>query len=569
MKLKGLRRLLYTVSTGFRKGTDERWQERQGTPPPWTATGQQYRAAIDAQNELVAHLPPLHGDARFMTGQEISDLNANASHANENTSWGDRVLFLGRGFDPRDGKDHGYAVSKPPGHLLTIAATRSGKGQSQIVPNLLRYGGSMLIIDPKGENYAMTHQKRRDYGPVIRIDPFGVTDSVDPINAYSGFNPMEFIEGESEAKRLATVILGDGPGGEAQFWHDEALNLLSAAILASASLGQTQLADVRGLLATSNAKRKDKPFELFTRLQTLAKATSEVGAQRRIESFMGYEDKMCSSVLATINAKMSIWDTPEIAKAVSFTDIPFGDLKNAPATIYVILPMDKMQDYKAFVRLMIGGFYQAMIKDPGEPEIPVTCVIDEFPTLGSMGEVVRALAEIAGYGVRFWLFVQSLTQLKEHYPKNWNTIVSQCSTLNVFGVTDGETVKWLTEELGQSTEAIASPSVSLGGAGRDHEGALNVNGGIGRNVHFAGKPLLTPGEIREYFGVGARWQLVFLSGKRPMLAELCPAYEEPGFRKVIGNTKPVPLAFQPLDERSDTWRGVPKGHKFGVRVTHE
>lgn len=569
MKLKGLSRLLYTISSGFRKGMDERWHERQGTPPPWTSSGRQYRAAIDAQNELVANPPPLHGDARFMTGQEIIELNSEGGRENENSSWGDRVLFLGRGFDAKDAKDYGDAVSAPPGHLLTIAATRSGKGQSQIVPNLLRYGGSMLVIDPKGENYAMTHVKRRDYGRVIRIDPFGVTDGIDPINAYSGFNPMEFVEGESEAKRLATVILGDGPGGEAQFWHDEALNLLSAAILASASLGHTQLAEVRSLLATSNAKLKDAPSKLFANLQILANATSELGAKRRIESFMGYEDKMCSSVLATINAKMSLWDTPEIAKAVSFTDIPFEDLKKTPTTIYVILPMDKMQDYKAFVRLMIGGFYQAMIKDPGQPEIPVACVIDEFPTLGSMGEVVRALAEIAGYGVRFWLFVQSLTQLKEHYPNNWNTIVSQCSTLNVFGVTDGETIKWLTEELGQSTEAVASPSVNLGGAGRNHDGALAVNGGIGRNVQLAGKPLLTPGEIREFFGVGAIWQLVFLSGKRPMLAQLSPAYEDPDFKKTMGNTTPVPLAFKPLDEGSDDWIGIPKGHRFGVRATHE
>lgn len=569
MKLKGLSRLMYAVSKSYRKSKDESWQEREGTPPPWTAAGQQFRAALSTQNELVAKPPPIHGDARFMTGPEIIDLNTEAVRANENSSRGDRILFLGRGYDPKDGQEYGQAVSAPLGHLLTIAATRSGKGQSQIVPNLLRYGGSMLVIDPKGENYAMSHVKRRDFGRVIRIDPFGITNAIDPVNAYSGFNPMEFVEGESEAKRLATVILGDGPGGEAQFWHEEALNLLSAAILATTSLGQTQLADVRKLLATSNRPKKDAPSELFTNLEILAKSTPQIGAQRRIESFMGYEAKMASSILATINAKMSMWDTPEIAKAVSFTDIPFEDLKKAPATIYVILPMDKLQDYKAFVRLMIGGFYQAMIKDPNEPEIPVTCVIDEFPTLGSMGEVVRALAEIAGYGVRFWLFVQSLTQLKEHYPNNWNTIVSQCSTLNVFGVTDGETIKWLTEELGQSTEAIATPSVSIGGAGRSHEGVLNLNDGVSRNVQLEGKPLLTPGEIREFFGVGKDWQLVFLSGHRPMLTQLNPAYADPSFTKILGSAKPLPLAFNPIDESSDYWRGIPKGHKFGVRASND
>ncbi|AXT41984.1 hypothetical protein D1821_06055 [Phaeobacter inhibens] len=34
-------------------------------------------------------------------------------------------------------------------HLLTIAGSRAGKGISAIVPNLLLYTGSVLVIDPK------------------------------------------------------------------------------------------------------------------------------------------------------------------------------------------------------------------------------------------------------------------------------------------------------------------------------------------------------------------------------------------------------------------------------------
>ena len=35
-------------------------------------------------------------------------------------------------------------------HLLTVAPTRAGKGTTQIIPNLLTYEGSTLVIDPKG-----------------------------------------------------------------------------------------------------------------------------------------------------------------------------------------------------------------------------------------------------------------------------------------------------------------------------------------------------------------------------------------------------------------------------------
>ena len=381
---------------------------------------------------------------------------------------------------------------------------------------------------------------------------------------------MEFVDGESDARRLATILLGDAPKGDGQFWHDEALNLLSAVILGCVSIEWDQLKDVRELLTASNTARGKNPSELAQALSTLASDTSEPGARRRIIGFIGYEAKMQSSILASINAKMSIWDTPEIAEAVSQTDLPFGDLKTEVSTIYVVLPFDKMNDYGAFLRLMVGQFYQAMIKDGKVTGIPVACIIDEFPALGTMKELVRALAEIAGYGVRFWLFVQNLSQLKALYPDDWNVIVSQCSTVCIFGVTDGETVEWVGKELGQRTQAISIPGVNLGGAGRDAEGDLNVNGGINHGVQLAGTPLLTPGEIREHLGVGQPWQVIFLSGKRPIISARVDFYNQEVLSRLVGSTEPDLLLAAPIDlKNTERWKGSPEGFRYGIRDAND
>lgn len=45
-------------------------------------------------------------------------------------------------------------------HLLTLAPTRSGKGVSSIIPNLLTYPGSVFVVDVKGENAAITARRR-------------------------------------------------------------------------------------------------------------------------------------------------------------------------------------------------------------------------------------------------------------------------------------------------------------------------------------------------------------------------------------------------------------------------
>src|SRR3974390_1373765 len=56
-------------------------------------------------------------------------------------------LLLGR----RDGRVIGWNDDR---HLMTIAGSRAGKGVSLIIPNLLFYEGSAVVIAPTGGNRA-------------------------------------------------------------------------------------------------------------------------------------------------------------------------------------------------------------------------------------------------------------------------------------------------------------------------------------------------------------------------------------------------------------------------------
>jgi type IV secretory pathway TraG/TraD family ATPase VirD4 len=57
-----------------------------------------------------------------------------------------RQFFFGQ---VRDGNWH---TVMPKDHLLTVAQARAGKGTCLIVPNLLYYAESAIVINPKGEN---------------------------------------------------------------------------------------------------------------------------------------------------------------------------------------------------------------------------------------------------------------------------------------------------------------------------------------------------------------------------------------------------------------------------------
>ena len=98
-----------------------------------------------------------------------------------------------------------------PAHLITIAPTRSGKGVGTIIPNLLVIDRSMLVIDPKGENTAITWGARSCLGPLHVLDPFGITG-----RPAAACNPLDRIDVDGpdaaeDAARLADALVTDPP----------------------------------------------------------------------------------------------------------------------------------------------------------------------------------------------------------------------------------------------------------------------------------------------------------------------------------------------------------------------
>ena len=59
--------------------------------------------------------------------------------------------------ETRDGTPLGYEDDR---HVLLVSGSRSGKGAGIIIPNLCRWPGSCVVIDPKGENATVTAERR-------------------------------------------------------------------------------------------------------------------------------------------------------------------------------------------------------------------------------------------------------------------------------------------------------------------------------------------------------------------------------------------------------------------------
>ncbi|RCX07126.1 type IV secretory system conjugative DNA transfer family protein, partial [Extensimonas vulgaris] len=111
-------------------------------------------AAVQAASAPGAQ-PVTHGSARWGTVAEIRQ----AGHL---VAPGKPAGFaLGRVAGAPAGLDQRFRFT---GHVVTVAPTGSGKGIGAVIPNLLDYPGSALVLDVKGENAAVTARARRELG---------------------------------------------------------------------------------------------------------------------------------------------------------------------------------------------------------------------------------------------------------------------------------------------------------------------------------------------------------------------------------------------------------------------
>ena len=214
-------------------------------------------------------------------------------HRSTQSFCGPGGLIIGRAVLP----DHFLLRYVGPGHLLTIAPTRAGKGVGAILPNLLLADRPVIVIDPKGENYRVAARARNRFGPVCALDPFGVTG-----NESAACNPLDLLDPGSErfaedAAALADAIVSDPPGEVREaHWNEEAVALLSGLILLCASSeppARRNLARVRAYLT--------QPPETFHQLLEAMQASDAAGGlvARAANRRLGQNEREAASVLST------------------------------------------------------------------------------------------------------------------------------------------------------------------------------------------------------------------------------------------------------------------------------
>jgi type IV secretion system protein VirD4 len=412
-------------------------------------------------------------------------------------------------------------------HLLTCAPTRAGKGVSSIIPNLLTYEGSILVIDPKGENLMITAEQRHRLGHDVQaLDPWNIGASFFEGAEPSRFNPLDFVEADSPDLVENAMILADAlvpvGRGDTSFWDEEAKALLMGLILHvatdEAEQAQRHLPRVRDLLLGDDKDMND----LFEHMMKSEHPAVRGAGARTLQK----EPKMRSSVLATAQAHTHFLDSPRIRESMSASNFRFADMKRHKLSVYVILPADRLSTFDRWLRLIISiAIIENARNIDVEPEHPVLFLLDEMAALGRLKPVETAFGLMAGFGMQLWGIVQDLSQLERIYGKGWETFVGNSGVLQYFGSRDKMTAEYFSALCGIKTAKTIGGQIkqALGG-GVEEPGSYGETG----------RPLFMPDELMV---MKADRQLLLVETNYPIVAKRVAWFNDPALKPLGRNLK--------------------------------
>lgn len=424
-----------------------------------------------------------------------------------------------------------YIGYRGDGHTMIVAPPGGGKGQGFVLPNLCLYQGSMVVIDPKGENAAMTARHREQYlrQKVHVIDPFQLTGLPS-----APFNPLAWLEHTEErfffedCNLLAQALVAAEADQYAHF-QQEAENLMRGLILylyahEPDQLNLNRLFDI----AFADLRYWTAVFEV------MAQSTcSHPGIQRIVRHagnwYLGLDSKSQKVHRGTIQKNLQWLAGLAVPPTVQKSDFHFQSLKSDATTVYLCIPGETRELYKPFVRCLVTLALLAMYRTRVPSEIPVQFMCDEFyTTIGTLPIVDAAVGDMRGYGARFAFVFQGLSQLRRLYPDTWENFESACGAVVYMG-TANEDAEHLSKRLGM-TEDIQQTGVVMPTVGEVFH----------RQAQRGMKPLLTPQEIKA---LGQeRKAIILLQHLDPLMCDMVVSHADSNLSRFLAPNPMRPSA---------------------------
>ena len=394
---------------------------------------------------------PLHGAARWSTAGEQRRHGLRARSG----------LLLGEATGE-------LLVSDGPEHVLLYAPTRTGKGVGVVIPNLLAWPDSVVVLDIKRENFNATAGFRAEAGQTVHLsDPLagdGRTARFNPLDHIDRTKPVVVLD---ELQRIAGMLFPAHSQAD-PFWSEAARTGfigVGAYVATTPDLPFT-LGEIYRQLTEGD------PRDRFPRLIEQRRLDGDPlprGATTALTDFCSSGENTFASIRQSITTRMGLWLNPLVDAATSASDFDLRTIRNGRLSLYLAASPENMDRVAPLYALLFQQLVDLNSRDLPAPDAPRTLVLlDEFARLGRAPVLAHAFAWVAGYGLRLLPVVQSPSQLRALYgPDVTEDILTNCGLEIVFAPKELKVAQELSERLGYYTYRARSRSRPIGlGQGR-------------------------------------------------------------------------------------------------------
>lgn len=418
-------------------------------------------------------------------------------------------------------KSDAQYVMAPPDrfpHAMMIAPTGRGKGVGFVIPNLLHFSGSALILDVKGENFAKT-SIHREHGLKNRVWYFSPFDEEKGTHL---FNPLARIAAipSPDSQYTALNAMADLfliPEGEsAQSFFNAGKRLFIASCLYAIEQRRPTLGYAAEIMAGGGNKIKS-----YT---SIAETTAIPIVSRTFLEMSDVNEKTLGSYVSIIQGSgLGLWNDPAVDRVTSTSDFDFATFRAEAQSLYIVVQPEHLKTLAPLVRLLFADAIASLQRgEPGSDEPhAVMFLMDEFDQLGRQPLVLSSIKTIRSFGGRYFIISQTIPGLDDIYGESGRRSLQGGAGVQIYMTPqDDRTADVLSNALGRSTITAVTESQS-------RVRALDDSANVSRRSEE--RPLVSANELLRF---PLDEVLVLAEGQYPIRARHIRYYEDRHFAQI-------------------------------------
>ena len=373
-------------------------------------------------------------------------------------------------------------------NAIFYGGSGAGKTFSMLLPNLLQFHSSYVVVDPKGTLLDSCGKLITKMGYKIKV--FNTID----FDKSMGYNPFAYIKKETDIQKMVSTLMENtkepDEKGQDPFWP-KAEKLLYNAIIGY--ICEREVTDARNMITMLDLIAKIKVTdpvpvkktrindngeeEEYTSMEAEKCAVDilfeeheeengETYSVRQYKKFLIGAGKTKRSILASVGARLSPFDIDTVREKMEFDELELDKIGDEKTVLFFIID-DSDTTFNFLVSMALSQMFNTLKTKAdlsgGHLKYHVRVLWDETYNTGQVPKLEHLISQLRSRGISMWMFFQAKNQLIDLYgDKKAENIEASCDVKGFLGGNEFTSWKDWSELLGQETIDVLGQSDTYG-----------------------------------------------------------------------------------------------------------